>query len=155
MTGGRLLKAKEFIGGERFMLTYGDGISDVNIPVLLDFHEKRGKVATLTAVQPTGKYGSLKIESDCRVSSFLEKPVGDGAWINGGFFVMEPKVFDYLKNGDATVLEREPLEQLSADNELGAFKHSGFWKAMDTLKDKTELTSLWMNEKAPWALWLK
>jgi glucose-1-phosphate cytidylyltransferase len=155
MTGGRLLKAKDFIGTERFMLTYGDGVSDINIPALVDFHDRTGKAATLTSVQPTGKYGALKIEDDGRVSSFLEKPVGDGAWINGGFFVMEPKVFDYLGKRDATILEREPLEQLAADNELAAFKHTGFWKAMDTLKDKNELTNMWTGGKAPWALWLK
>ncbi|MDR3115322.1 MAG: glucose-1-phosphate cytidylyltransferase [Treponema sp.] len=155
MTGGRLLKAKECIGNERFMLTYGDGVSDINIPDLLDFHIKSGKTVTLTAVQPTGKYGSLKVESDNRVSSFLEKPVGDGAWINGGFFVMESKIFDYIKNGDATVLEQEPLERLAADNALVAFKHTGFWKAMDTLKDKNELTGMWVQGKAPWALWLR
>jgi glucose-1-phosphate cytidylyltransferase len=155
MTGGRLLKAREFMDNERFMLTYGDGISDINISELLAFHEKTGKTATLTAIQPPAKYGLLKIENDCRVSSFLEKPAGEGMWINGGFFVMEPKIFDYLGDGDATILEREPLEQLAADNELNAFKHSGFWKAMDTLKDKNELTNMWKNGRAPWALWLK
>jgi glucose-1-phosphate cytidylyltransferase len=155
MTGGRLLKAKEFIGNERFMLTYGDGLSDLNIPELLAFHEKNGKTATLTAVRPTGKYGALTIESTNRVSSFFEKPAGDGTWVSGGFFVMEPKIFDYLRNGDATILEREPLERLSIDGELNAFKHTGFWKAMDTLKDKNELTNMWMKGKAPWALWLK
>jgi glucose-1-phosphate cytidylyltransferase len=155
MTGGRLLEAKGFIGNERFMLTYGDGVSDVNIPELLSFHEKMGKIATLTAIQPTGKYGALNIESNGIVTSFIEKPQGDGAWINGGFFVMEPGIFDYLKKGDATILEREPLENLAAADQLAAFKHTGFWKAMDTLKDKNELTNMWINGKAPWALWLK
>jgi glucose-1-phosphate cytidylyltransferase len=155
MTGGRLLKAKNFIGNERFMLTYGDGVSDINIPALLDFHTKTGKAVTLTSVQPTGKYGVLKVEDDNRVSSFLEKPVGDGAWISGGFFVMEPKIFSYIKKGDASILEREPLQELAADNELAAFRHKGFWKSMDTLKDKHELTDMWSGGKAPWALWLK
>jgi glucose-1-phosphate cytidylyltransferase len=155
MTGGRLLKAKEFIGNERFMLTYGDGLGDMNMSELLAFHEKTGKTVTLTAVQPTGKYGILNVDTNNIVASFEEKPQGDGAWINGGFFVMEPKIFDYLKNGDATVLEREPLALLAVKNELNAFKHTGFWKAMDTLKDKIELTNMWMSGNAPWALWLK
>ncbi|MDR2631830.1 MAG: glucose-1-phosphate cytidylyltransferase [Spirochaetaceae bacterium] len=155
MTGGRLLKAKNFIGNERFMLTYGDGVSDINIPVLLDFHAKTGKAVTLTSVQPTGKYGVLKIEDDNSVSSFLEKPAGDGAWISGGFFVMEPKIFNYITKGDVSILEREPLQELAADKELAAFKHKSFWKSMDTLKDKNELTDMWIRGKAPWALWLK
>jgi glucose-1-phosphate cytidylyltransferase len=154
MTGGRLLAAKEFLAGERFFLTYGDGVSDVNIPELLDVHIKSGKTVTLTSVQPTGKFGALEIESDNRISSFLEKPAGDGAWINGGFFVMEPEVFDYLKDGGETVLERAPLENLAKDGQLNAYKHIGFWKAMDTLKDKNDLTALWTQGKAPWALWL-
>jgi glucose-1-phosphate cytidylyltransferase len=154
MTGGRLLGAKDFLAGERFMLTYGDGVSDVNVPDLLDFHVKSGKTVTLTSVQPTGKFGALEIESDNRISSFLEKPAGDGAWINGGFFVMEPAVFDYLKDGDKTVLERAPLENLAKDGRLNAYKHTGFWKAMDTLKDKNDLTDMWTRGKAPWALWL-
>jgi glucose-1-phosphate cytidylyltransferase len=154
MTGGRLLGAKKFLAGEQFMLTYGDGVSDVNIPALLDFHIKNRKTVTLTAVQPTGKFGALEIESDNRINSFLEKPAGDGAWINGGFFVMEPAVFDYLKDGDKTILERAPLENLAEDGQLNAYKHTGFWKAMDTLKDKNDLTALWTQGKAPWALWL-
>jgi glucose-1-phosphate cytidylyltransferase len=155
MTGGRLLKAKDFIGNERFMLTYGDGVSDINIPALLDFHAGVGKAVTVTAVQPTGKYGVLKVEGDNSVSSFFEKPAGDGAWISGGFFIMEPKIFSYIKKGDASILEREPLQELAADNELAAFKHKGFWKSMDTLKDKYELTDMWIGGKAPWTLWLK
>jgi glucose-1-phosphate cytidylyltransferase len=154
MTGGRLLEAKDFIGNERFMLTYGDGLSDVNIPELLDFHEKTGKTATLTAIQPTGKYGALNLEPNGTVASFVEKPQGDGAWINGGFFVMEPGIFGYLRKGEATILEREPLEDLASANQLGAFRHTGFWKAMDTLKEKNELTGMWVQGKAPWALWL-
>jgi glucose-1-phosphate cytidylyltransferase len=155
MTGGRLLAAKNFLVGERFLLTYGDGVSDVNIPELIRNHEKAGKCVTLTSVRPAGRFGALAIEDDGRVTSFDEKPDGDGAWINGGFFVLEPAVFDYLKDGDKTIFERAPLENLAKDRQLNAYKHNGFWKAMDTLKDKNDLTAMWVQEKAPWALWLK
>ncbi|GHV82985.1 glucose-1-phosphate cytidylyltransferase [Spirochaetia bacterium] len=154
MTGGRLLEAKEFIGNERFMLTYGDGVSDVNVPDLIKCHEKAGKYATLTAIRPAGRYGALLVEGDGTISSFQEKPDGDGAWINGGFFVMEPAVFDYLKDA-STVLERDPLEQMAKDNQLNAYKHTGFWRSMDTLNDKNKLTDMWLSGSAPWALWLK
>jgi len=153
MTGGRLLKARSTLGDERFMLTYGDGVSDVNVPELLDFHIKSKKTITLTAVQPTGKYGSITIEPDSRVSSFLEKPLGDGTWISGGFFVVEPGIYSYLDNGNATILERGPLEKLACENQIAAFKHAGFWKSMDTLKDKNALTTMWLKGDAPWALW--
>jgi len=155
MTGGRLLKAREFIGREKFMLTYGDGVSDINIPLLIDAHEKNKKLATLTAIQPTGKFGAISIAEDGSVTSFREKPNGDDGWINGGFFIIEPEIFDYLTDGDSTILERKPLEQLSNNGQLNAYKHSGFWKAMDTLRDKTELTNMWLTGNAPWALWLK
>jgi glucose-1-phosphate cytidylyltransferase len=155
MTGGRLLRAKDFIGNERFMLTYGDGVSDVNIPELIRLHERSGKCVTLTSVLPVGRFGALDITDEGSITSFKEKPDGDGAWINGGFFVMEPGVFDYLKDNDATVLEREPLECLAKEGQLGAYKHSGFWRAMDTLKDKNELTAMWKEGNARWALWLK
>ena len=154
-TGGRLLRAGEFLSGERFMLTYGDGVSDVNIPELIKNHEKSGRTATMTAVRPAGRFGSISIAEDGAAESFKEKPEGDGAWINGGFFVMEPGVFDYLTEGDAAVLERKPLEQLAAAGQLNTFKHCGFWRPMDTLKDKNDLTALWTGGKAPWALWLK
>jgi len=154
MTGSRLKKAKDYIGDETFMLTYGDGVSDVNIAELVDFHKKSGKLATLTSIQPSGKFGALKIEQDGKISSFTEKPNGDGAWINGGFFVLEPKVFDYIEDGDSTIFEKKPLENLSKDCQLNAFKHKGFWKPMDTLRDKIELTDMWMNGNAPWAIWL-
>jgi glucose-1-phosphate cytidylyltransferase len=154
MTGGRLLRAKDYLSGERFLLTYGDGVSDVNIPELVKNHEKSGACVTLTSVRPAGRFGALAIETGGRVASFEEKPEGDGAWINGGFFVMEPAVFDYLRDGDATVLERAPLETLARDGRLNAYKHHGFWRAMDTLKDKNDLTALWTQGKAPWALWL-
>jgi len=155
MTGGRIKKAQEYIGDETFMLTYGDGVSDVNIAKLIDFHKKSGKLATLTTIQPSGKFGAINIEKDGRISSFMEKPKGDGAWINGGFFVLEPKIFDYISQEDNVIWEREPLENLAKDGQLSAFKHEGFWHAMDTLRDKTELTDMWINQKAPWAFWLK
>ena len=153
MTGGRLLAAKDFIGKERFMLTYGDGVSNIDIPALIKSHEKAGKYVTLTAVRPSGRFGALDITTDGRITSFKEKPEGDGAWINGGFFVMEPNVFDYLNDGDNTILERKPLETLAVENQLNAYKHSGFWQAMDTLKDKNDLTALWEKSNVPWALW--
>jgi len=154
-TGGRLLRAKEFLGKERFMLTYGDGVADINIPELVKRHNTAGKLVTLTSVQPTGRFGSIEISDNGVVEFFKEKPKGDCTWINGGFFVLEPKVFDYLTDGDATVLERKPLENLAETGQLSAYKHFGFWRAMDTLKDKNELTTLWMSGKAPWALWLR
>jgi len=155
MTGGRLLKAKEFLGDERFMLTYGDGVSDVNIHELIKCHDAAGKLVTLTSIQPGGRFGSIEITSSGAVESFKEKPVGDGAWINGGFFVMEPGIFDYLTEGDATILERKPMKTLAEAGQLNAYKHSGFWRAMDTLRDKHELTNMWINGTAIWALWLK
>jgi len=155
MTGGRLLRAKDFLCDKRFMLTYGDGVSDVNIRELVKHHEKAGKIATLTSVQPAGRFGSIEIDDNGTVGSFKEKPDGDGAWINGGFFIMEPEVFDYLTDGDATILERKPLERLAEVGQLNAYKHTGFWRAMDTLRDKTELIDMWTKGTAPWALWLK
>jgi len=153
MTGGRLFAAKDFIGKERFMLTYGDGVSDIDIPSLIKSHEQAGKYATLTTVRPSGRFGALDITADGKITSFKEKPEGDNAWINGGFFVMEPNVFDYLTEGKNTILERKPLETLAAGSQLNAYKHDGFWQAMDTLKDKNELTALWEKDNAPWALW--
>ena len=152
MTGGRIARAKDFLNNEPFMLTYGDGVSNVNIKELLKFHKEKGKIATLTAVQPNGRFGILRFKNDTDIASFREKP-SDGGWINGGFFVLEPQIFDYITPSDDTVFEKEPLEKLSQDNQLCAFKHSGFWQAMDTLKDKNELTRLWFTEKAPWAIW--
>jgi len=154
-TGGRILRAKNFLGNERFMLTYGDGLSDVNIPELVKNHEKSGKTVTLTAVQPTGRFGSIELGEGSAVESFKEKPDGDNAWINGGFFIMEPGVFDYLTEGDATILERKPLERLAETGQLNAYKHHGFWRPMDTLRDKNEITEMWTKKTAPWALWLK
>jgi glucose-1-phosphate cytidylyltransferase len=153
-TGGRLLRAKNFLGNERFMLTYGDGVGNVNIPELVKNHEASGKTVTITAVQPAGRFGSIEINEGCTVKSFNEKPAGDNAWINAGFFVMEPGVFDYLTDDDATVLERKPLERLAEAGQLSAYKHYGFWRPMDSLRDKNDLTDMWMKGPAPWALWL-
>lgn len=153
MTGGRIKRIESFIGKDTFMLTYGDGVGDVNIPALLEFHKKSKKYVTLTAVQPSGKFGALEISGDQEVLSFQEKPKGDGAWINGGFFVCEPGIFDYIRSGDETIWERQPLEDLSRDGQLRAYKHEGFWQPMDTLRDKNELERLWSSGKAPWKVW--
>ncbi|MDL2314126.1 glucose-1-phosphate cytidylyltransferase [Desulfovibrio sp. OttesenSCG-928-C14] len=150
MTGGRLLRAKDFIGNERFMLTYGDGLADVNIPALLAFHEKAGTIATLTSVRLAGRFGALSIDNASKIHSFREK--GDGAWINGGFFVMEPQIFSCLKD-DSTILEQEPLADLAVRGQLSAYKHKGFWRSMDTLKEKNDLTAMWLSQQAPWAVW--
>ncbi len=152
MTGGRIKKIKNYIGNEAFMLTYGDGLADININQLLEFHYSLGKIATVTAVQPLGRFGALQFEDDATIKSFQEKPDGDGAWINGGFFVLEPEVFDYIA-GDSTVFEQEPLQKLSLEGELNAFKHKGFWQPMDTLREKNLLEELWNTGKAPWKIW--
>ncbi|PNR91813.1 glucose-1-phosphate cytidylyltransferase [Petrotoga sp. HWHPT.55.6.3] len=152
MTGGRIKRIKDHLNGERFMLTYGDGVGDVNINSLVKFHESHGKLATMTAVQPSGRFGALRINNDKKVESFVEKPAGDGAWINGGFFVLEPQVIDYIKD-DSTTWEREPLENLTKESQLFAYKHEGFWKPMDTLRDKIELERLWSTKEAPWKVW--
>lgn len=152
-TGGRIRKAREYLNNEPFMLTYGDGVADVNIQELLDFHEKSNKLATLTAVQPSGRFGALQINSEYNIMSFNEKPQGDGAWINGGFFVLEPEIFNYIEDDDSTIWEREPLQNIAKDKQINAYKHSGFWKPMDTLRDKIELTDMWMKGKAPWKVW--
>ncbi|MBH49044.1 MAG: glucose-1-phosphate cytidylyltransferase [Halobacteriovorax sp.] len=152
MTGGRVKRAKDYIGNEPFFLTYGDGVSDVNIKDLLKFHKEHGKKLTMTAIQPEGKFGALKIEDTNKVSSFLEKPKGDGAWINGGFFVCEPSVIDTIE-GDTTVFEKQPLESLAKSGELYSYKHHGFWKCMDTLRDKNHLNEMWSSASAPWKTW--
>ena len=151
MTGGRIKRVQKYIGNDTFMLTYGDGVANINIKELLEFHKKHGKFATVTAVQPSGRFGALDLK-DSQVKAFKEKPKGDGAWINGGFFVLEPQVFDYI-NGDETIWEREPLEDLAKDEQLMAYKHTGFWKPMDTLRDKRELQVLWESGEAPWKIW--
>ncbi len=153
MTGGRIKRVEDLVKGERFMLTYGDGVSNVDINALMEAHEKHGKSITMTAVQPEGRFGSLKITGDQQVETFHEKPKGDGTWINGGFFVCEPKVLEYINEGDATVFEKAPLENLAKDGELFSYKHHGFWKPMDTLRDNKFLNELWENNEAKWKTW--
>lgn len=152
MTGGRIKRAKDFINNETFMLTYGDGVSDVNLNQVIDFHKKHGKAITMTSVQPEGRFGALETDASNRILSFMEKPKGDGSWINGGFFVCEPKVIDYIM-GDETIFEREPLENLAKEGELYSFRHHGFWKCMDTLRDKTQLNEMWNGQQAKWKIW--
>ncbi|GAC1472148.1 MAG: hypothetical protein PVSMB11_07830 [Desulfuromonadaceae bacterium] len=152
MTGGRVKRVQEYIGDEPFLLTYGDGVADVNIAELVAYHKTHGKLATVTSIQPAGRFGALDLDSDNLVHGFQEKPKGDGAWINGGFFVMEPQVLDYIA-GDTTILEKEPLEGLARDGQLVSYKHSGFWQPMDTLRDKTHLEDLWKSGTAPWKTW--
>lgn len=152
MTGGRIKRVKEFLGDETFMMTYGDGVCDVNLGELLEFHRVHGKKATMTAVQPGGRFGTLEIEKDLTVSRFAEKRKEDGGWINGGFMILEPEVVDYIE-GDKTVFEREPLERLSNEGELIAYQHNGFWQCMDTMRDKQYLEELLEQKKAPWKVW--
>lgn len=153
MTGGRVKRIEKYIDGEAFMLTYGDGVGDVDIAALIDFHKKSGRLATLTAVQPHGRFGAIELASNDRIVAFEEKPKGDGSWINAGFFVCEPGIFEYIRNGDSTIWEREPLEGLARDGRLGAFKHEGFWRPMDTLRDKNELEKFWAEDSAAWKVW--
>ncbi len=152
MTGGRLKRIQKYLGNESFLFTYGDGLADIDIEKLIKFHKSNGKLVTLSAVQPPGRYGSVNIEKDSLISSFHEKPKGDGYWVNGGFFVLEPEAINYIK-GDKTIWENEPLKNLAKDGQLAAFKHHGFWQPMDTLKDKNFLNDLWLRGKAPWAKW--
>jgi len=156
MTGGRLKRVKKYVGDETFFLTYGDGVSDVNISSLLDFHKKQKTYATLTAVQPPGRYGAFNLDdNNPKVTSFREKPKGDGhetAWINGGFFILEPEVFNYIE-GDATIWEREPMENLAKENKLSAYKHDGFWQSMDSLRDKNILEEKWQSGNPEWKNW--
>ncbi len=151
MTGGRLKRVKQYVEDEKFCFTYGDGVSDVNITKLIMFHEMKKLKATITAVQPPGRFGMLKIDED-NTTSFIEKPAGDGNWINGGYFVLEPEIFDYIKD-DSTIWEKEPLERLSKDKQLSAYKHEGFWQPLDTLREKNQLEELWNLNKALWKTW--
>ena len=152
LTGGRVLRVKSYLDDD-FLLTYGDGLCDINIKHLIQFHKSNKKIVTLTAVQPLGKFGLVEINKKTNlIEKFLEKPKGDGAWINGGFFVLKKEVFKYLKD-DSTVWEKEPLEQLSQNKELCAYRHNGFWHAMDTLRDKNYLDNLWVSDNAPWKSW--
>jgi len=150
LTGGRLKRVRDFIGNESFCFTYGDGVADIDISKLISFHRNHGKLATITAIQPPGRYGALNIR-DNQVDSFQEKPAGDGAWINGGFFVMEPEVIDAIE-GDQTSWESGPIEKLAQEGQLMAYQHNGFWQAMDTLRDKNHLEELWQT-RPPWKAW--
>ncbi|GAP39477.1 glucose-1-phosphate cytidylyltransferase [Flexilinea flocculi] len=152
MTGGRIKRVKDFIGNETFMMTYGDGLCDLNLGKLLEFHRSHGKLATLTAIQPRGRFGSLEIQPDQTISRFAEKRKEDGGWINGGFMVLEPQVIDYI-DGDATTFEKQPLEQLSRESQLIAYYYDGFWQCMDTMRDKQLLEDLLAKGNAPWKVW--
>ena len=153
MTGGRLLRVRDYIGDETFCFTYGDGVADINITDLIDFHRTEGREATMTVVQPAGRFGAVTLHpGQTEVESFMEKPRGDGAWINGGFFVLEPSAIDRIE-GDATVWEQEPMRSLAHDGQLSAYRHEGFWQPMDTLRDKVLLESLWDSGEPPWKVW--
>lgn len=153
-TAGRIKRIQKYVMGETFMLTYGDGVADVNINKLIEFHKNHGKLATLTSVQTPGRFGNIEIDPSGNVNHFVEKPAGDGVWINGGFFVLEPKIFDYLQ-GDVDNLqwEKKPLIDIANDNQLTAYKHSGFWKPMDAMRDRVELENLWNSGNPPWKIW--
>jgi len=150
MTGGRLKRVKGFLDNESFCFTYGDGLSDINVKELIDFHKNQKTLATVTGVRPPARFGAMSVFEN-KVTKFQEKPEGDGDWINGGFFVLEPKVLDYI-NDDKTIWEREPLEKLSSDNQLSAYLHSGFWQPVDTIRDKNNLEELWKLNNAPWKM---
>ena len=152
MTGGRLKRVRDYLQDEPFCFTYGDGVADVNIRLLIDHHRQHGRLCTVTAVQPPGRFGVLDLGSECSVAGFQEKPQGDGGWINGGFFVVEPEAIDRIE-GDSTIWEHEPLRGLAADGQLTAFLHTGFWQPMDTLRDRVHLEELWAKSKAPWKIW--
>lgn len=153
MTGGRVKRAQAVIGNDPFMLTYGDGVGDVDIGKLVSFHRAQGRIATMTCVQPEGRFGAIEVADSNRITTFIEKPRGDGNWINAGFFVCEPSFFDYIASDDSVILEQEPLRKLAGDGQLSAFKHHGFWKPMDALRDKQQLQSLWEAKRAPWKVW--
>ncbi|MGV8136198.1 MAG: glucose-1-phosphate cytidylyltransferase [Mangrovibacterium sp.] len=156
LTGGRIKRVRNYVGNEPFLLTYGDGVSDININELIDFHKNEGSLVTLSAIQPPGRFGAFTLESGAnKINNFREKPNGDGhetAWINGGFFVVEPKAFDFIE-GDHTIWEREPLETIASIGKLAAYRHTGFWHPMDTLRDKSTLEELWNSDHAPWKVW--
>lgn len=152
LTGGRIKRVKDYIGNEPFMLTYGDGVCDVNIRDVVEFHKKNGRLATMTAIQPGGRFGTLEISDNNTIERFAEKKKEDGGWINGGYMVLEPEVLEYIE-GDSTTFEREPLERLSEEGQLIAYKYNGFWQCMDTMKDKMYLEELLSTGKAPWKVW--
>ena len=153
MTGGRIKRIKDYVGDETFCLTYGDGVTDLNIQELVDYHRDQKCLATLTAVQPPGRFGVFSLDQgQSLIETFKEKPQGDGAWVNGGFFVLEPQVINYIKD-DSTVWERDPMESLAREGKLAAYRHYGFWQNMDTLRDKNVLEELWQSSNPPWKLW--
>jgi len=152
MTGGRVKRVKDYIGNEPFLLTYGDGVADVNIKDLVEFHKLNGKIATITAIQPGGRFGMLDIDDNEGINCFKEKSKEDGGWINGGFMVLEPEILDYI-DGDDCVFERYPLETVASECQLNAFRHHGFWQCMDTMRDRELLEKLWANKQAPWKVW--
>lgn len=153
MTGGRIKRIQKYIGDEPFLLTYGDGVSDIDITASIEEHKKNGKALTVTAYKPNGKFGALEIDEVGSVNAFTEKPAGDGMWINAGYFICEPEVFSYIIDGDSTIFEKAPLENLAKDGKMHSYKHTGFWKPMDTLRDNTELNAMWDSGKAPWKKW--
>lgn len=153
MTGGRIKRAQKYIGNEPFLLTYGDGVSDINIEQTVAFHEKHGKALTMSAIQPEARFGNLAIDETMNIKSFIEKPKTESGWINGGFFVCSPKVFDYVTEDESCVFEQAPLQNLAKDGEMFAYKHEGFWQPMDTLRDNQKLNKLWKENKAPWKVW--
>ena len=153
MTGGRIKRIQKYIGNETFMLTYGDGVSDVNIKNLLEYHKEHGKIATITAVNVGQRFGVLVTDNENNITSFREKRKSDGSWINGGYMVLNPDVFDYITEGDRCIFEQKPLENLAKDNQLVAYKHTGFWQCMDTQRDKQQLEELWQTGNAPWKVW--
>lgn len=153
MTGGRIKRIQKFIGNETFLLTYGDGVSDIDIQKSIEEHKKSGKALTVTAYKPNGKFGALEIDENGSVNAFTEKPAGDGMWINAGYFICEPEIFEYITEGDSTIFEKAPLENLAKDGKMNSYKHTGFWKPMDTLRDNVELNQMWDSGKAPWKKW--
>lgn len=153
MTGGRVKRIQKYVGDEPFLLTYGDGVADLNIADTIDYHKKTGHLLTVTAYKPSGKFGALDMDDAGNVNSFMEKPAGDGHWINAGYFICQPEVFDFITEGDATIFERKPLEAIAAAGKMGAFKHNGFWKPMDTMRDNIELNEMWDKGEAPWKVW--
>ena len=153
MTGGRVKRAQHLVGDKTFMLTYGDGLSNIDMISQLKFHRTHGKAITMASVQPEGLFGTFEAMENGIVTNFLEKPKGEGSWVNGGFFICEPRVFDYIVGGDTIVFEHQPLQNLARGGELVSYNHHGFWKCMDTLRDKKELNDLWVSGKAPWKIW--
>ena len=153
MTGGRIKRAQKFIGMKPFLLTYGDGVSDINIEESIKFHKSHGKTITMTAIQPEARFGNLDIDEDMKIKKFIEKPKSEAGWINGGFFVCEPKVFEYLSEDESCIFEQKPLQELALRGEMCAFRHQGFWQPMDTLRDNQKLNKMWKESNAPWKSW--